>query len=134
MSAFDWNGYRTLAVELAKRTDEASQRSAISRAYYFVFNTARKRPSVSQYRFPEGEGVHKVLWDLYERNADKNCKSLAVLATRMKLRRVKADYDSFYPRIGEEVIAVLQDAEECATILQNLDPQYPKPIEKMWSY
>lgn len=36
MTVFDWSGYLDLALELQKRPDEASLRSAISRAYYFV--------------------------------------------------------------------------------------------------
>ena len=48
MSAFDWHGFLTLAIKLSQEADEALSRSAISRAYYFVYNTAfpptRRKP------------------------------------------------------------------------------------------
>ena len=37
---FDWIGYFTLADELSRRADEASLRSAMSRAYYYVYQLA----------------------------------------------------------------------------------------------
>ena len=40
---FDWNEFLTLARELAAKTDDASKRTAISRAYYCVFNLATAR-------------------------------------------------------------------------------------------
>jgi hypothetical protein len=38
---FDWTSYFVLARELAKRPEEASRRTAVSRAYYAIFNKAR---------------------------------------------------------------------------------------------
>jgi hypothetical protein len=40
---FDWNDFLTLAEELAARDDQASKRTAISRAYYSVFHAANAR-------------------------------------------------------------------------------------------
>jgi hypothetical protein len=41
--AFDWNDYLAVASQLAPKLDEASRRTAISRAYYCVFNLANAR-------------------------------------------------------------------------------------------
>ena len=38
---FDWTEYARLAEELGTRPDEASLRTAISRAYYSVYHQAR---------------------------------------------------------------------------------------------
>ena len=38
---FDWTEYARLAEELGTRADEASLRTAISRAYYSVYHQAR---------------------------------------------------------------------------------------------
>ena len=40
---FDWSEFLTLADELGKRADEASLRSALSRAYYYVYHLALRR-------------------------------------------------------------------------------------------
>jgi hypothetical protein len=133
MTTFDWNQYLNLAIELQKGQDEASLRTAISRAYYFVYNVALNRPAVTQYRFDPKAPRHEQLWDLYTRNAGE-CKLLADIAIRLKQRRVKADYyNSSYPRIAEDLVGVLIDAQKCAGILSSLDKDYPKPVPKMYS-
>ena len=40
---FDWCAYFLLARELAERQDEASLRSALSRAYYYIYHLALQR-------------------------------------------------------------------------------------------
>ena len=133
MTVFDWSGYFHLAKSLQARSDEASLRTAISRAYYFVYNSALHRPAVAQYRLDPKLPAHEELWSLYERN-DGECKRLATIAQRLKLRRVKADYMNFaYPRVADDLAGVLADAEDCATILSNLNPDLPKPVAKMYS-
>jgi len=49
---FDWNEYLALARRLAAAGDEASKRSAISRAYYFVFNSAFSRAEATAGGYP----------------------------------------------------------------------------------
>jgi hypothetical protein len=38
---FNWSGYLQLAEELAERRDEASMRSALSRAYYYIYHLGK---------------------------------------------------------------------------------------------
>jgi hypothetical protein len=133
MTTFDWNRFLALAIELQKVPDEASLRTAISRAYYFVYNVARNRPAVSQYRFDPKAPAHEELWALYSRNAG-DCKALADTAVRLKMRRVKADYLNFsYPRAADDLVGVLMDAQKCAGILSALAEEYPKPVPKSYS-
>jgi hypothetical protein len=133
MTTFDWNRFLALAIELQKVPDEASLRTAISRAYYFVYNVARNRPAVSQYRFDLKAPAHEQLWALYTRNSG-DCKVLADIAVRLKMRRVKADYQNFsYPRAADDLVGVLIDAQKCASILSALDEDYPKPVPKSYS-
>ena len=132
MIVFDWNGYLGLALELQKRSDEASLRSAISRAYYFVYNTAQNRPAVAEYRLDPKLPKHEELWSLYERN-DGECKRLATIANRLKLKRVKADYLNFpYTRVADDLRGVIMDVKDCAAILAKLDATLPKPIPKVY--
>ena len=133
MAVFDWNAYLTLSEELSARSDEAALRTAISRAYYFVYQTAKKRDAVKEYRFANDGKSHDELWELYERNSPPECKRLAFVGKRLKLRRVNADYSAYYPRIGEDVTTALRDAKDCAAILVALDPKYPEPVPKIWS-
>jgi hypothetical protein len=134
MTVFDWNGYLDLALELQLRSDEASLRTAISRAYYFVFNAAQNRTAVVQYQIDPKLPVHEELWGLYERN-DGECKRLATIAKRLKFKRVKADYQKFsYFRVGDELRGVIADAKDCAAILSKLDSDLPKPLPKIYRF
>ena len=55
---FDWNQYLTLANKLALSSgDEASLRSAISRAYYCAFNLALAKAKINGYRPKSDETV-----------------------------------------------------------------------------
>lgn len=134
MTAFDWNGYLDLAVDMQGRSDEASLRTGISRAYYFVYNAARIRPAVAGYRLDPNLPVHEELWALYERN-DGECRRLAIIAKRLKHKRVKADYqDLSYYRVADDLKGVITDAKDCAVILSRLDASLPKPVPKSYSF
>ncbi len=74
---FDWNNYLTLAEELAARTDDAAKRTAISRAYYCVFNLAFVRAESTAGRYPGGVGYHDWCWSKYMGTPDTFCKKLA---------------------------------------------------------
>lgn len=126
---FDWNSYLTLAEELAeKKEDEASQRTAISRAYYCVFNHAFARAEITAGRRPRKAPYHAWCWGKYTNTADPACRQIGLDGDRMKSRRVLADYkaDKIY-RLNDEVRRVLLDARQFLADLQHLDPRYPSP-------
>jgi hypothetical protein len=125
---FDWNNYLALAEELATRTDEASKRTAISRAYYCVFNLAFARAESTAGRYPGGESFHNWCWGKYKRGPDRSCMQLGITGDRMKTRRVQADYKpADFPRLDEEVRWMLEEARDFQTALQALSPGFPSP-------
>jgi len=124
---FDWNSFLTLADELAGRTDEAAKRTAISRAYYCVFNLAFGRAELTAGGYPGGVGYHDWCWSKYRETPDSTCKKLGIDGDRMKRRRVKADYHAYIPRLDDEVQLVLEEARQFRTELAALNPRYPLP-------
>lgn len=125
---FDWNNYLTFAEELAGRVDEASMRSAISRAYYCVFNLAFARAELTAGRRPSGERYHKWCWATYQRAADASCRQLGTNGKRMQRRREKADYQAAQnPRLDDEVRLMLSEARKFQADLAALDRRYPLP-------
>ena len=56
---FDWNEYLSLATTLSEKADEASQRTAISRAYYAAFHAATLHAKRNGYQ----GGTHRKLWN-----------------------------------------------------------------------
>jgi len=132
--AFDWLEFLKLAEQLSGNTDEASQRSAISRAYYFAYHVAHERALSKTYRRPEDGTSHNSLWSHYERNSNPDCRRVAFLGRRLHERRVRADYGNTYSRIAEEIGAVLLDAKRCASIIEALPPQFPEdPPPRVYS-
>ncbi len=123
---FDWTNYLTLAEDLAKKQDEASKRTAISRAYYFVYNIASDRVLANGGRFPGGESSHNWCWSKYEKGPDPTCIQLGVSGQRMKVRREWADYKKGHKqRLDDEVQLMLQDARDFQRDLGRLPARCP---------
>jgi uncharacterized protein (UPF0332 family) len=126
-SAFDWSQYLALAEELGARHDETALRSSISRAYYCVYHLALTRAEANFYKPERGESTHAQLWRVFSGSPDPSCKRLALIADRLKEKRVRADYNDFYARIAEEVPTLLQDARDFAALLAAVPPRLPSP-------
>ncbi len=125
---FDWNNYLILAEELATRTDEASKRTAISRAYYYVFNLAFARAESTAGSYPGREGYHSWCWSKYAKASDRLCRQLGNDGSRMGRRRVKADYKAAdIPRLDDEVRLMLEEARQFGVDLAALNHRYPPP-------
>ena len=124
---FDWSGFLTLADELGKRGDEASLRSALSRAYYYVYHLALRRAQDNDFKPLSGEGTHAQLWRVFSTNPEPDCRKLAEIAVRLKEKRERADYNPFYARVREEIPDVLADARDFASRLAKLPARHPNP-------
>lgn len=126
--AFDWNQYLVLANQLAAANDEASKRSAISRAYYCVFNIAFERCESTAGKLPRGETSHKWCWGKYQNTPEMSCRKLGIDGDRMRQRRVRADYNAAdIPRLDDEVRRMLVEAQQFRVSLDALNPRYPLP-------
>lgn len=126
---FNWAEYLRLANELSSRAgDEAAMRSAISRAYYYVYHLALKRISDNDFivNWEEG-GSHLQVWNVFSRNPEAECQRLGDLGNQLREKRVRADYRDPYTRIEEDVPAILRDAQDFATRLSRLDRRHPNP-------
>lgn len=80
--SFNWADYLTLATTLSSNSDEASQRSAISRAYYSAFHAATIHAKPNGYT----ERSHGRLWKMCQADADLNARRLAALGNQMSLK------------------------------------------------
>jgi|SRR5207302_1167017 len=125
---FDWNDFLSLAEQLARGTDEASKRTAISRAYYCVFNLAFARAESIGCRYPRGEGYHQWCWRKYSETPDSTCRKLGVDGKRMLALRVRADYKAGeIRRLDDTVVRMLRDTQQFLEALAALNPRYPLP-------
>lgn len=125
---FDWNDFLTLANELATKVDDACKRTAISRAYYCVFNLASARAESKVGPRPRDLPSHQWCWDQYISTPDLTCRQLGNTGDRMKRLRTRADYKAEeIRRLDDEVQRTLQDARHFLAVLAALDPRYPRP-------
>lgn len=95
---FDWKEYLNVAEELARNSDECSQRIAISRAYYAAFNyTKHKRIYGTIFT---GSYSHEDMWR--EAFKDESEDKIFDDALMLKDFRVHADYKSSSHNISKE--------------------------------
>jgi uncharacterized protein (UPF0332 family) len=130
--SFDFNQFLVLAEELSHKTDEASLRTSISRAYYTVFHLgfARAEAKVGAYknRKNRSESTHHWCWLQYTNTTDRKCRQLGIDGDRMKKRRHSADYDSPVLRNPAfEAERQIEAAKKFQADLSALDGRFPQP-------
>lgn len=117
MTAFDFGEFLTVAEELGNRGDQASRRSAVSRAYYAVLGVAyRALPQVERARITHGN-VHRVTWALYTASSDRRMRRLGNLGLGLRTGRITGDYDAAQVFSATDVALVLADAREILDML-----------------
>jgi hypothetical protein len=124
---FDWYNFLVLAEELAKQGDEAAKRTAISFAYYFIFNMAYARAANNGSIFVAGDR-HAQCWRKYMTTPDPACQRLGNVGDRMKGRRIFADYEAPTKiRLDDEVLRALEEARRFRTDRAALPTRFPLP-------
>ncbi len=97
--SFDWADFLTLADALLRDPnlpgpEEASLRSAISRAYYAAFCSARNFALDKENFVPQGTAKdHKRLGAHFQKARDRTHRKIATELSRLRDNRNKADYD-----------------------------------------
>jgi len=97
--SFSWRSYLDLAKELDNGSNEAKQRSSISRAYYAAFCSARNHmEEKDNHKLPLDGSEHQYIIEYYmgykKRRTTRNRTKIAQELKRMKRERIKADYDN----------------------------------------
>lgn len=89
---FDWTAYRTLAETLSQATDEASHRSAVSRAYYFAYHQALSHLTEHHnFQISAGRPAHDRVWREFSRRG-LSYREVWNKSDKLKKLRVDADY------------------------------------------
>jgi uncharacterized protein (UPF0332 family) len=122
---FEWPEFLTLAEGLSKRNDEAALRTAVSRAYYYVYHLGRQRILDNGFHFNKGADTHKQVWEKFAADVDFRCRKLNSLAKMLHDKRKQADYDIPYPMVEKEFPALLDIAKRFASDLNAIDKRLP---------
>lgn len=104
MSPFDWTEFLVVADDLASRgADEATARTAIGRAYYAAFGSARRHLGQAGVTIPQTGAAHPLVWETFHRSPDRVRRRIANRGRQLLRRRRQADYDDHYPMTTTEV-------------------------------
>ncbi len=107
---FDWASYLLLARALATQPDEASRRSAVSRAYYAIFNKARLLLEREGTPISDSGKSHDDVWRTLE-TAGRARRRLGADGKRLREMRRKADYVHEVPALAKVTEDALATAE-----------------------
>jgi uncharacterized protein (UPF0332 family) len=119
--SFDWKLFHELAENLRQKTDEASQRTAISRVYYAVYHRAKSLLDKEGFNFRQFESSHRQVWNEYKFRG-RTHRGVGISGIRLHEIRVDADYFA-------EISDVEKLTEECFQIAETIN-QYLAHIEK----
>ena len=118
MALFDWLQFSVLAKELSARPDEAALRSAISRAYYAAYNTAKTFCSEKAFPISDTGNRHRDLWDAFLKKGGRTFTSVYEKGERLRRKRTKADYESDVPGLASMVTDSLRESDAILNFLR----------------
>jgi len=124
---FDWSEYFALAQYLESHAAtlqfrEGALRSAISRAYYGAFCSARNHLRVKEKKtFVDDGWAHSEVPDAF-RSESAGRERLRVASTldRLKKKRAQADYDDTVPGLEGLAVRSIEESKEILAILSGL--------------
>jgi len=111
---FAWADFFDLATLLSNQSEgtEASQRTAISRAYYAAFHVSRdfliqrqRLSALARHR------VHVTVWTTLSDSDSSIEQRIGQMGYRLMHIRHHADYDLIYPALDRDLRIVLRDVE-----------------------
>ncbi len=116
---FDWNEFKTVAVELQKNEDEASKRTAVSRIYYAIYHQSKEFLENEGFIFRHTESSHLQVWEAF-RGKGRTHRAIGISGKVLRDNRVKADYVSDISGINQLTEDSFQLAEKISTYLQQI--------------
>ncbi|HEY2480361.1 MAG TPA: hypothetical protein VGI17_16730 [Solirubrobacterales bacterium] len=122
----NWPDYLVLAKGLAEHPFEASRRSAVSRAYYAVFNSCRRWLEANVTSI-DNRGAHEQVWETFKRaeHANEPTRStwrlIGTLGDSLRSLRNQADYDEGVADLDLRAPYAVGSAERIYALLGELE-------------
>ncbi len=120
--AFDWSEYLALARTLQNQQNEATQRSAISRAYYAAFCLAQRKIGRQENDPAEDQdaGSHEIVWKFFRSSHSVAARKLGEDGFRLKRLRTRADYSDNFTGLAAHATDSIRLAEAIIRRLGNV--------------
>ena len=124
---FDWRDFLLFAHELRKEAQESKQRTAIGRAYYYVYNAALIEARKLGYN--PNTPSHKRLWSWYQAHqANADVVALGISGITLQARRTSADYNlASLTSLQQDLQKQLDEAREFEILLAHIANTPPPP-------
>lgn len=119
--SFDWKLFYELAENLRQNSDEASQRTAISRVYYATYHRAKFVLENEGFNFRQFESSHRQVWNEFKFRG-RTHRGIGISGIRLHEIRVDADYFA-------EISDIEKLVDECFKTAETIN-QYLAQIEK----
>jgi len=123
---FDWSEYLSLAEELVEKSslaasEESRLRSAMSRAYYSAFCTARNHLRDQEgHAIPTDGKVHSYVLDEFMNSTDKTWNRIGIRLDQLRIDRNKADYNDQIPKLAPQAKMDVKLAQKVLTELAGI--------------
>lgn len=117
---FDWAEFLMLAERLAERgADEATLRTAISRAYYAAYHRASAYVRANALVPARARLTHQRVWEAFALVNDPRHAEVAVRGDRLRRLRTSADYHNPFP--GDPSKMASAATREARTVVKLID-------------
>lgn len=125
MTSFDWSDYMKLARELWRQSarspiKDAKLRTAISRAYYAAYISARNHLQDKDKVSIPYQDAHQYVINYFLNSSDGTYREIGWRLKRLRRLRNKGDYDNNFTDLVVRTPKALADAEQAIAILNNL--------------
>jgi hypothetical protein len=110
--------YLVLAKELSFKEGEAAMRSAISRAYYAAYHTARRHRG-SKSALSTQSGSHGAVWKALKESGNRDWRKAGNQGRDILEYRRQADYDDDVPRLVPMMHSTVRIAEQIVDLLNS---------------
>jgi uncharacterized protein (UPF0332 family) len=117
---FEWTDFISCAEELSNKSDEASLRSSISRAYYGAFGKIKIYCSSKFDIRTIGDSLHQRVIQSLKESGDSDEFSLGNTLSQLRTSRNDADYDSHKTISKPQVTSVLNKSKLAIESLADL--------------
>jgi hypothetical protein len=121
-----WDSYVVLAAHLVRLEPEAAKRSAVSRAYYGVFNASRNRLEVDGMKI-ENHRAHERVWRAFRTAehassaTERKWRMVGELGAGLRGLRNQADYADVVPALDRRAEWAVGIAERILILLDELE-------------
>ncbi|WP_449416562.1 HEPN domain-containing protein [Phormidium nigroviride] len=123
---FNWSQYLTLAKELigqspSPASEEAKRRSAISRAYYAAFISARNYLQEREgYSIPKTVDAHKYVREQFKQSADPVRQDIGRKLEMLRKDRNQSDYKNTVSELLRKSKIAVKRSQQVISKLSNL--------------